>query len=269
MIELSPQTTARQALQRYQLPRTFAEAHDYLYRKLHSIQLLSLYKHYFPEEYNRSEKRSLPTAEEAYSPMETEFVELVDERLFPLYTEFMLYGSGADERSTVIPVRSLGEDWYNTEYENLSPGWQLALFLIGEVTFHEITEHQPDITIGENSPLREIVWANVQWDAFKERWKHVAEALHPAVAHIPLVISLAYHDTGNAFLDSTDEAPIEDCSWNREDMDLLIKEYQEAAAMITHINELLEWVGSDPGHLQTVLTLLKEDKKTWTTAKKD
>ena len=269
MIELLPQTTAREALQRYRLPRTFAEAHDYLYRRLQSIQLLSLYRHYFPEEYARSKKRPLPTVEEAYSPMETEFVELVDERLFPLYTEFMLYGSGPDERSLVIPVRSLGEDWYNIEYEDLSPGWRLALFLIGEMTCDDLAEHQPEFLLGEDSPLRGIAWANVQWDAFEERWKQVTEALHPSVAHIPLVISLAYHDTGNAFLDSTDETSIEDCYWNREDMDLLIKEYREAAAMTDHINELLEWLGSDPEHLQAVLTLLKEDKKTWTTAKKD
>lgn len=268
MLELSPQVTAREVLQRYLLPRTFAEAHDYLCTMLQSIQLLGLYRHYFPEEYARSKQRPIPTADEAYSPMETEFVELVDERLFPLHIEFMLYGSGPDERSIVMPVRSLGMDWWNTEYDDLSPGWRLALFLVGEMQGDDLTEHQPELRPGGDSPLRGIVWQNVQWDAFEERWKQVAETLHPSVAHVPLAIKLAYHDTGNAFLDSTDEMPIEDCYWNREDMDFLIKEYREADTMTDHINDLLEWLGSAPEHLQTVLTLLKEDRKTWTSAKK-
>ncbi len=268
MLEFSPQLTALEALRRYRLPLPFADAHDYLCRTLQSIQLLSLYRIYFPEEYARSKKRPFPTDEEAYSPMETEFVELVDERLFPLHTEFMLYGSGPDERSIVIPVRSLGMDWWNVDYDDLSPGWRLILFLVGEMHGDDLTLHQPELRPGGDSPLRGLVWQNVEWDIFEERWKKAAQTLHPSVASVPLAVKMAYHDTENAFLDTTDEMPLEDCYWNREDMDFLITHYRQADTMIDQINELLEWLGADPEHLQAVLSLLKEDRRTWTTAKK-
>lgn len=257
----------REVLQRYQLPLTFADAHDYLWRVLQNIHFLSLYQHYFPEQYARSKKRAFPTVKEAYSPMEAEFVDLVDLHLFPLHTEFMLFGSGPDERSHVIPVRSLGRDWWNEEYEDLPPIWKLILFLVGEVHGDALTTYHPEFHLEGDSPLQGFSWQQMQWNVFEEYWKQAAEILHPSVAFIPLAVKMAYQSTENAFLDATMEMPLEDCYWKREDMEYLIEHYRQADAMMDHIYTLLEWLGSAPDHLSTVLSLLEEGRKTWTTMK--
>jgi hypothetical protein len=261
--------SALEILQGYRLPLSFAEAHDYLVTLLRRIELLALYRLYFPEQYARSKKRTFPTVAEAYSPLEAEFLELVDVHLFPIHLDFMIYASGPDERSAVIPARSLGQDWWNVEYDDLSAGWQFMLYLIGQASAEDLTLQQPQLVPERDSPLVGVDWSRVQWDEYEARWNEVAKQLHPSLAHFPRLIEVVYHDTGNAFLDTHDEAPLEDFFWKKEDMDILIDHYRQAETIIGQIESLMEWLGEAPEHLQTVLKLLEEDKARWTTANQD
>lgn len=269
MLELISPPSAREVLSRYRLPLSYTEAHDYLYKRLLSIQLLTLYRTYFPEQYARSQKRPFPASSEAYSPLEAEFLELVDTHLFPIHLDFLLFASGPDERSAVIPARSLGQDWWNVEYDDLSEGWKFILYLVGQMQGDELTALLPQLIPGRDSPLRGMSWEPVKWEEFEARWCEQAKRLHPSVAAIPRLVEMAFHDTGNAFLDTHDEAPLEDFFWTKEDMDILITHYREAEAIIGQVEALLEWLGEAPDHLTSVLRLLDEDRQRWTTANRD
>lgn len=265
----TPIQSALEILQGYRLPLSFVEAHDYLCTLLRRIELLSLYRIYFPEQYARSKKRTFPTAEEAYSPLEAEFLELVDTHLFPIHLDFMIYASGPDERSAAIPARSLGQDWWNVEYEDLSAGWQFMLYLVGQALAEDLTLQQPQLAPGRPSPLLGMDWSRVDSDEYEARWNEAAKQLHPSLAHFPRLIEIVFHSTGNAFLDTHDEAPLEDFFWTKEDMDILIDHYRQAETIIGQVEALMEWLGEAPENLQAVLKLLDEDKQRWTTANRD
>jgi hypothetical protein len=66
------------------------------------------------------------------------------------------------------------------------------------------------------------------------------------------------HDTGNIFLDPTDEMPVEPLEWSIEDMDFLIEHYQEANQIGNKATKLLDWLIASPLHLLEVITLWNE-----------
>lgn len=247
----------------YRLPRTIEEARNYLAHRLQSIQFLALYRTYFPEKYVASTQRAFPIDDEAYSPLEAEFLDLVNEHLFPIHLEFMLYAAAPDERSMMIPVRSLGVDWYNLEADDLPAGWHLLLYLAGEIKGEEFFALQPDLQQRADSPLRGMPWPQVSWEDFEAYWKKAAKELHPSVAYLPNALDLVFGETGNILLDSNDEMPIEDCMWTKEHMDLLIAESRDADRIVNNINEFTEWIGSDPDHLAIILSCITEERSTW------
>lgn len=245
------------------MPKSIAEARDYLAQRLQSIQFLAMYRAYFPDKYASSTQRAFPVDEEAYSPLEAEFLDLVNEYLFPIHLEFMLYASAREERSLTIPVRSMGMDWWNMETDDLSAGWHLLLYLAGEIKGDAFFTLQPHFHQEADSPLSGIPWPQISWSTFETYWKEAAKELHSSVAYLPRAIELVYGETENVLLDSNDETPIEDCLWTRQDMEFLINEYRAAEQIINNVNELTEWIGSDPAHLDSILRHITEKRSTW------
>ena len=261
MAAISPtaaRLSPREILQQYRLPRTLEEANAYLSRLQLSLHLLGLYQRYFPQAYARSTARPLPLDHEAYSPREAEFLLLVDTGLFPIYVDFLMYVAAAEERSTVIPARPLGRTSWDEDLGDLPGAWRLAFFIAGEIRAEDLATYEPDLTPAEESPLLTLQWGSVAWQAFDHDWQGVVQATHPALAAVPLALELVAHDTGNAFLDPTDEMPLDNFFWTSdEDVQILVEHYQQATTMIEQIEGLLAWLRQEPSRLDTLLELMR------------
>lgn len=261
MVAISPtaaRLSPRDILQQYRLPRTLEEANPYLSRLQLSLHLLCLYQRYFPEVYARSTARPLPLDHEAYSPREAEFLLLVDTRLFPIYVDFLMYVAAPEERSSVIPARPLGRTSWDEDLGDLPETWRLAFFIAGEIRAEDLATYEPDLIASEESALLPLQWGDIDWQAFDHDWQGVVQDTHPALAAVPLALEMVAHDTGNAFLDPTDEMPLDNFFWTSdEDVQILVEHSQQATTIIEQIEGLLAWLRQEPSRLDTLLELMR------------
>jgi hypothetical protein len=249
-------TAALELLRWHRLPLTFSAARDCLEQYRDRANLLALYEHYFPQEYAASTAGVRPAKGAVYSARELEFFELVNARLFPLPLDVFL-----DEydgvRSAALPVMTFGIDWWLDSVADLRPGWQLLLLLAGEV---EITDVEVDAHF-----LKTYVkgikprppGSRIDWDAFKAACESAGEALTP----LPLALDVLSHDTGNIWLDPSDETPVMDAEWCVQDMDVLTREYQEAQQMLRQADQVLDWIEASPAHYGKVIALWNHARK--------
>lgn len=272
-------TEAIEYLGNLQLPCTFTQARDFLREVWQRNHLLSLYHHYFPQEFahskaaarpgpgngNSNSNSSLPQSrsrsgsDELYSPKEIEFLQLVDERLFPIYLDYYLEG---EEREDVVYIPSYGPDWWSGGWNDLHGGWQILLGLRG--TFEEGQGYGPGPDLFNNIKdchRAEIaqVWAElrgqeVDWAKLEELSRKRGEPL----AQLSAAFDMLEHNTGNIFLDPTDETPAQDLEWSIDDIDFLIEQHTEASTRLDKANGLLDWLVASPTHLQEVIALWNE-----------
>lgn len=244
----------------FRLPLTFSQATGYLRGLWHSANLLALYRHYFPAEFATSTTSDsieiLHSSSNGltclYSPKEKEFLRLVDDRLFPFYADQLL--DEEEEREDLIYLPNFGVDWWTNEFEELERGWQLLLFITGSVQ-RDLGLKIEDCTDQEiQAALLTIQGFNVKWDLLSM----VCAARAEPLCFLPIALDMLEHDTGNIFLDTTDETPAEPLEWSIEDMDFLIKQYQEAATLNEKVGKLLDWLTTSPVHLREVINLWNE-----------
>jgi hypothetical protein len=58
-------------------------------------------------------------------------------------------------------------------------------------------------------------------------------------------VEMVWQNTGCVWLDADYEQPI-DASWNRTDIDWLVKEYAEYEQILGRVGKFMEWVEADP-----------------------
>ena len=91
------------------------DASRYLERVGLHYRLLSLYQHFFPERWDGSSACSTPAADPGYSPQGWEFLELVNQHLFPLpYLEYLEEGFELDPWQ--ILVTPVGMGWLDNPW---------------------------------------------------------------------------------------------------------------------------------------------------------
>jgi hypothetical protein len=266
MLELQPQLNlmtvegAVKYLNPFRLPLTFSQAMGYLRGLWHSANLLALYRHYFPAEFAASRSSDsieiLHSSSKGlaclYSPKEKEFLKLVDARLFPFYADHLL--DEEEEREDLIYLPNFGVDWWTNEFEELEWGWQLLLFVTGSVQ-RDLGLKIEDCTDQEiGAALQTIQGFNVRWDLLSMLSATRAEPL----CFLPIALDMLEHDTGNIFLDPTDETPAEPLEWSIEDMDFLIEQYKQAGILNEKANQLLDWLTASPVHFREVVNLWNE-----------
>lgn len=234
----------------FQLPTSLDEALDYLGLFGSIFTFLSLYEAYFPEEYARSTAAILPEEGEPYSEREREFLRLVDARLFPLPLDYLLSVCAAEEREQSIPVMPYGVDWWNESFEDLPLGWQLLLWLCGEVTTETLRQTLP--AIDEELFSFSIREGKIQHETLQRRCSELGGPL----AHLPLALLMLYHDTDCAFLDVTDDAPCEMLDWCKEHMDLLAEHHRRGMEIDASVASLMQWIEADPArHFREVIEI--------------
>lgn len=247
-------------LSSFRLPLTFSQAANYLQSLWQSANMLALYRHYFPNEFAAS------TASDSneiiygnskgpiclYSPKEKEFLGLVQAHLFPFYEDFLL--DEEDERRDLIYLPGFGIDWWSAEFDELEPGWQLLLFVIGlaqtELKLGSEDLFQPEVS----AILATIVSRKLDWERLKTT---CAEKVEP-LCFLPLALDMLDHDTGNIFLDPSDEAIADPLEWSIEDMDFLIEQYREAGVLGEKVSKFMDWLTASPIHLEEVIQIWNE-----------
>jgi hypothetical protein len=243
-------------LHRHRLPLTFATARDCLEQYRDRANLLTLYQHYFPQEYAASTAGVRPAKGAVYSTQEIEFFERVNARLFPLPLDVFL-----DEyegvRSTTLPVMTFGIDWWMDAVADLRPGWQLLLLLTGEVAVTDVEIDPRFLKTYLKRMKPQPPGSRVAWDAFKAACATAGEAL----STLPLALEMLAHDTGNIWLDPSDEMPVMDAEWCVPDIDVLAREYQEAQQMLRQADQVLDWLEASPTHFGKVITLWNHARK--------
>ncbi|HEX2909884.1 MAG TPA: hypothetical protein VH186_03680 [Chloroflexia bacterium] len=261
---LAKVTTVGNAVQYFnalRLPLTFTEATAYLRSLWHSANLLSLYRHYFPQEFAastastslrvRGEYNELNELNGLYSPKEIEFLHLVEDKLFPIYLDYYLEG---DEREDCIYIPSFGPDWWSYEFEELHAGWQLLLRICGSVEEDRNIANLDTHRAGVEAAFTGLKRHKVDWNKFRA----ICLAKDVPISYLPLAFDMLDHDTGNIFLDPTDEMPVEPLEWSIEDLDFLIEHYEEATTSLEKAEKLLDWLTASPLHLQEVIELWNE-----------
>jgi hypothetical protein len=227
----------RERLERYRLPLRLEEATAYLKSVRNRLEFLELYRHYFPEEWASSGASLTPGPGDRFSSREEEFLELVDARLFPLHTEYCLELLEEGEFPLPVPVVLQGLDWWNEDFQELRPAWQMLLRMAG------LVENREEVKWPEIETLLSGANPRVDFKRLEQRCQKKGGPL----GHLPLALRLLDHDTGCAFLDASEEGPGIEAWWEREDIDWLVAENRLAGEILEKIEGFLDWLEAAPG----------------------
>ena len=212
---------------------------------------LLLYQHYFPAEYAASKASVQAEPEDGLSQRETEFLNLVAQRLFPLEPDWVVeqaiekYSEGEDS-FLCIPIEEVTpspDEWD----EERQPVVNVLTELIGYATsdFEEVREHFADMGVNLPNPMvpmtgqMEMVW---------ERFQGLCASKGQPLSGVPQLMDLIYHSTGNFWLDFDPELyyPPEALEWTIENVDVLAEEWRAAEPILKAGTETLTWLVERP-----------------------
>jgi len=227
---------------------TPGDAESFLEHLLTTMDLLHLFQHYFPNEFQAAQEKHLsflPEDRFSYSQFEAQFFSLVNQHLFPLPLYDMAYNDpwGEGEYASVIPVEPFGMDRYEDEgYEELPLGWQLVLYLL-RILDEECVRANG---IYEDDDLFAIELPEagkaMNWSLFDARCR----AQGGPIAYLPLVIEMLDNDTGSVWLDATLESPCTDAIWTLECVDALHEQYLLALDIQAKAMSFCDWLEERP-----------------------
>ena len=235
-----------QYLQSYQLPLSPLSAINYLLNISHQYQLLGLYQHFFPVEYQHSqasqEREKVDLESELPSEREREFMRLVNSKLFPLD---LYWVNECEEDSFVllqIPLDVCGINGEGAFIDDFGLGQQL-LILLAHPELVETTD-SADAAVIHEWALEQILFGEIDFRKFKRLCAAKGEPLTGA----PLAIEMLEQNTNNIFLDCYDPEYIGLCDrkWSIANVNFWTEHWKEADAMLAQINKLLTWLEANP-----------------------
>lgn len=232
------------------------EARQFLYA-LHSVmQLLQLYEQCFPEAFQRDLKQGasiLPEAHGYYSQCETNFFHLVNTHYFPLPIDFFPEDEfGERMLAERIPVEAiyLSFDSEYQEYDELSLGWKLLLYLLNpreEERLRLSYDGDDDLFA---LPLRREGRVSEQLLDLR------CSAQGGMLAHLALAAQVITNATESVWLNVTLDEPCLDAYWTKDDMEALKEEYQLGLDIRAKADAFCAWLEEDPSrHFSLVVRL--------------
>lgn len=232
---------ALNSLQRYRVPLSFKDAFTYLESRLNSAHLLSLYQHYFPNQYAQSKATYFSYSLEVPSPKEQEFFHLVNDNLFPLgIDEWEL-----EERPTLIPFYPKDIDWYNSEIDEFDEFIQFLICLYGETLLEDNWQAHFGINSSHICSIEQINWSLLHCLC--------KTASYPLI-YLYDAISLIDHSTNIIWLDSTWEF-YEAFDWSVENIDFLTNQWKQAKTLWENVEALGVWLEDSPDHKLATIDL--------------
>lgn len=246
-------------LPRCLLPRTIEEAGDYLARRLETATLFfvcarrlpQIFEKRFPREWASDQEKILPPdADTPYSEGELKCLELIAEHLFPFaYEHLEMEAQDEGGRMDLIPLYSFGIDLWNDGPGDLSPGWKMLALLNRDIAAQsESVPRCVKAALKEARPYAREAWS---WEVFRATCAAFGEPL----SFLPTAIQMLDHDTGNLFLDPTDDAPVDDATWTLADIELLAEHWEEAQALRAKADRLADWLAAGPERFRKVVNV--------------
>lgn len=234
----------------FKIPITCLTAIIYLENLSERVNLLSLYQKIFPEKWLEStipiDKQSHPAS--AYFDREIEFIQLVNEHLFPI--EYIDDIEFSYEHNS-IPVSPQKFEWWYEDFEELEYSEKFLLSLMGQG--YNISQWElnfgftPDyIALAEKIYFETLV-------KLCRRYKSPLQYLDTAIRIID-------YSTENIWLDITCETS-DWLEWTYENIMFLSQRWKEAISMMEKSNKLTHL-------LETSLPARKAAVKIWNQASK-
>jgi hypothetical protein len=245
-------------LREYQLPATNDEAETYLEFWRSVLNLRNLYATTFPREFARSKKSFIPGRHAAYSRQEQEFFTLVDRRKAPL-SWWIFDAYEREERHHAMPVMVDGLDWWDEDASEWKLGWQLLLWLIGEMDAKEIlaggryySYRKAPPEIDEDLFQIPVATGDLDLAALEQRCREIKGPLR----FVPQALRMLFHDTGTSELDNTPDMDVGFVEWSAENLDLYAEDHRQAREISAQADSFIEWVEKDPStRFKEVITL--------------
>lgn len=252
-------------LQEYLVPHSVETALASIQQTIGRTEILSLYRHFFLDEYGVSYSSCVPATSHAYSARELEFVRLANSHLFPLDIQQF---TRADKRFETIPIEFRG-------------------------VYQESLEIGPMVTVGWNCLLllQYHIMESLDWDewedgvtALLQHWcgDEAANHLGPAFAHItkdpvnwtrfqqsctqagmplsaiPLAIDFLSNHIDNVFFfddGDADEDQTDVLTWSVDSCKKVRGDYRQMMEMETQMDTLTDWLEASPKHVEEVITI--------------
>ena len=265
MLTLPTLESALHILDSYNLPTTATAAVSYLESVCSQSMLMHLYRHFFPQEYAAStaSHRRHWTNEAGVkiyaSPIEIEFLEHVDQQLFPLTIfswdeDFLMDASYLDH----IPLAMFGyPDEGQTELDDWAESYQIFIFL-----GMDLIEDYLDL-VAESDGLKFAVAAtsgitrhDISWPKFEALCAVAGEP----ICWFPHALNQPIQNTGNLFLDCPGVGYMNpnDIQWTVAAIEYWSQEWRQAEPILKGIRALSDWLDEDLTRFVRIAQLWKQ-----------
>ena len=237
-------------IQSFKIPITCLTAIIYLENLSERVNFLSLYQKIFPNQWLEStipiNKQSHPTS--VYLAREIEFINLVNEKLFPVeYIDEIEFSS---ERDNIL-VSSQRVEWWYEDFEELEYSEKFLLSLMGQG--YNIS--QWELNFGFNPDY--IALAE---EIYFEKLVRLCRRYKSPLQYLDTAIRIIDYSTENIWLDVTYETS-DWLEWTYENIIFLGQKWKEAVSMMEKSNKLTHL-------LETSLAARKAAVKIWNQASK-
>jgi len=211
-----------------------------------SAELLKIYRRFFPDEFARN-TAPIRETKDLVATLE-ECLRLISERLFEI--PYWYFDESAYEEGPLgyIPIDPMFGDWWNMDFEDLRPLWQVLLTLVGDVT--------PDRS--EDEVIKQVLDARQRW--WNQRIDHdkvvrLCRRQRGPLRHLHTALNAVYLDTGNPWFDTSYENPIQGIEWSVRNVSYLKKSWLEAQQACDHILGLEKWLYEETANIHRLLDL--------------
>ncbi len=240
------------------------DAVKYLEQRALRYQLLFLYSYYFPQQYSQSRASVYPDPEEdewlKYTERELEFLQLVNDNLFPLgYLDYLLEEQTYFIESSQILITPLGmgqlED-YEMSYCDLSLGDKalLPMSILGRENLEHWQNYRSEDCYNE--------WFNAEFSSMPtmneiahpnsidyKKLRHLCFRMRFPVCYLLITLKLLDQNTNNIWLDEdggwSQGMEGTTLDWSIENIDYLHREYLKAQKILDAVGSLIDWLESD------------------------
>ena len=226
-------------------------------------RLLHLYQHFFPAEYTVGVgKRARAPVGSVHpsgdiSSSELEFLQLVNDRLFPLNLFWIeLLAEESDGwHLKYIPIDSLS--CLQCDFSLQDADAPLATRLLCALLFGEDEEGDWNgLLAGIDTPPPIMTGAYSGIDFDFEHFTRLCRRAGGMLVSLPLGVQCVSHSTGNFWLDVPEfEGQDVELDWNIEVMNWLAKDWETAPALYKKYEQLVAWLQAEPVRLGKVIEL--------------
>ncbi|HEY9693708.1 MAG TPA: hypothetical protein V6D15_16000 [Oculatellaceae cyanobacterium] len=222
--------------------------------------LLYLYQEFFPENWYASSSSLYPQEPDIHSPRELEFINNVNQQLFPLDEWDLELANSQEQYLDRIPVPALGIDWaYCLSNEEMSlDELEVPLQLLLPLTD---CGNYACISLGANQWYTDVWEINLQQlpsrSCIDENLLNSLCAVYgEPITFLLEVLNVLDYNTNNPLLDfshETEEAKWFD--WNPENLRTLAQAYQEVPPILERVFALFEWLETDNSNFHQILQI--------------